>query len=121
MQEDTSQYVGDQPPPAKDGMSKGSAPHPNSSGDALATYGPTPRARVQSPRSAPYRDENEEEEGYGPVPNVDPAKAVFFANVPFGTTESFLRGKFETVGPVKNIKLFTTSDGRSRGMGVVEY
>lgn len=54
-------------------------------------------------------------------PDVDPDKSVYFRNVPFETAEKFLREKFGSVGSIKNFVLFTTADGRSRGMGVVEY
>lgn len=51
----------------------------------------------------------------------DSRKAVFFANVPFGITESHLRRLFQQVGQVRNFQLYTTVEGRSRGMGIVEY
>ncbi|CAK0885388.1 unnamed protein product [Prorocentrum cordatum] len=54
-------------------------------------------------------------------PDVDPNKSVLFKNVPFETAEKFLREKFGNVGSIKSFTLFTTPDGRSRGMGVVEY
>jgi len=50
-----------------------------------------------------------------------PSKAVFFKNVPFGTTESHIRTHFEAVGQVARLTVFTTPDGKSRGMGIVEY
>lgn len=55
------------------------------------------------------------------VQDIDPKKSVFFSNVPFKTTETHLRGLFESVGSVKRLNLYTTPDGKSRGMGVVEY
>jgi len=54
-------------------------------------------------------------------PVTDTNKAVYFANVPFGTTESHLRKMFASVGQIKTFQLYTTQDGRSRGMGFVEY
>lgn len=78
-------------------------------------YGPARvRNTSQSPRSEPYDQ--------APAPDViNPSKAVFFANVPFDTTETHLRARFETVGPIRSLTLFTSWDGKSRGMGVVEY
>jgi len=99
-------------------------------GQAVASYddsyGASSRWRI-GPRPAPYEDEEEgwfELDGHygGSAPSFeDPNKCVFFSNVPFETTESYLRSVFERAGVVKNIKLFTDSSGKSRGMGVVEY
>ncbi|CAK0821369.1 unnamed protein product, partial [Prorocentrum cordatum] len=59
--------------------------------------------------------------GYEDPPQVDPNRSVFFRNVPFETTEKFLRDRFERVGEIKTFMLFTTPDGKSKGMGVVEF
>lgn len=76
-------------------------------------------------KSRPYRQNEYEDqwyESYGESKlNVAPEKSVFFANVPYETTEGYLRKTFEKVGAIRNFKLFTTKDGRSRGMGVVEF
>ncbi|CAE8622743.1 unnamed protein product [Polarella glacialis] len=61
-------------------------------------------------------------ESYGATSlDVDPDRSIFFANVPFETTEAYLRRRFEQAGPIKNFTLFITKDGKSRGMGTVEY
>jgi len=52
---------------------------------------------------------------------VQPRNSVFFSNVPFETTEKYLAGMFESAGEVRNFFLHMTPDGKSRGMGVVEY
>lgn len=106
LQEDTSQYV--EQPGGKAASSWAS--------QALPSYAPVPRSRGGQ-RAAPYEDEN-----YGGLAlDIDPNKAVFFKNVPFETTESHLRQRFEAAGPIRTLRLFMTPDGRSRGMGVVEY
>jgi len=71
--------------------------------------------RDRSPAAKNFREESSH------VQNMDHRKTVFFSNVPFETTETYLRGLFESVGPVKRLNLYTTPDGKSRGMGAVEY
>lgn len=53
--------------------------------------------------------------------DLNPNKSVFFSKVPLEIAETFLKEKFGSVGEIRNFMLFTSPDGRSRGMGVVEY
>lgn len=113
LQEDISQYNAEQGRPV--------APRPVQQMQ-VATYGgggsyggPSQKPN-RSARSAQYDQTSVK------VPaNLDPSKAVFFANVPFETTETHLRSRFETAGQIKSFTLFMTAEGKSRGMGVVEY
>jgi len=52
---------------------------------------------------------------------VDPGKSIFFANVPFLSSERELQKRFASVGVINSFHLFKRQDGSSRGMGVVEY
>lgn len=51
----------------------------------------------------------------------EPECRVFFNNVPWMTTEGYLRAKFEQVGSVASFEFWRKSDGRSLGMGVCEF
>mmetsp|Transcript_65210 Transcript_65210/g.153550 ORF Transcript_65210/g.153550 Transcript_65210/m.153550 type:complete len:570 (-) Transcript_65210:151-1860(-) len=53
--------------------------------------------------------------------DIDAAKSVFFANVPWHTSEATLWARFEQAGKIQSFHLFSKQDGSSRGMGVVEY
>jgi len=48
-------------------------------------------------------------------------RTVFFAGAAFGTTASQLQSVFQRAGKITEFWLFQLADGRSRGMGVVEY
>jgi len=48
-------------------------------------------------------------------------KRVFFKNALFETTHGYLMGLFKKHGYVLELNLWTHPDGRSRGMGTVEY
>eukprot|EP00747_Dinoflagellata_sp_TGD_P180344 gnl/TRDRNA2_/TRDRNA2_32640_c0_seq1.p1 gnl/TRDRNA2_/TRDRNA2_32640_c0~~gnl/TRDRNA2_/TRDRNA2_32640_c0_seq1.p1 ORF type:complete len:501 (-),score=85.47 gnl/TRDRNA2_/TRDRNA2_32640_c0_seq1:74-1576(-) len=78
-----------------------------------SSYGPS-KTRNLGSRSEPYGILTQKYVS-------DASKAVFFSNVPVDTTESYLWLQFETVGALKSLTLFTTPDGKSRGMGIVEY
>lgn len=52
---------------------------------------------------------------------INERRAVYFANADFNSHTSDLVDHFEQVGPIAKFTLFTLADGRSRGMGVVEY
>jgi len=114
LQEDTSQYNAEQGAGRSTGSRQQQA--------QLATYGgggayaPALKPNNRNSRSAQYDQTSMK------VPaNIDPSKAVFFANVPFETTETHLRSRFEVAGQIKSFTLFMTAEGKSRGMGVVEY
>lgn len=64
-----------------------------------------------------------EERYFACVPGkpTEEGHSVFFANASFSSTAPFLRRRFQECGNVKHFWLFTLPDGRSRGMGVVEY
>jgi len=46
---------------------------------------------------------------------------IFFGNVPFDVHEAQLEQVFRSIGPITDIHLMRTSDGKSRGMGHVTY
>mmetsp|Transcript_16823 Transcript_16823/g.39461 ORF Transcript_16823/g.39461 Transcript_16823/m.39461 type:complete len:546 (+) Transcript_16823:180-1817(+) len=48
-------------------------------------------------------------------------RTVFFGGAPFDTTGGYLLSRFRTVGRVQAFWLFTLANGRSRGMGLVQY
>jgi len=53
---------------------------------------------------------------------ADASRSIFFANAPPEATEAYLKQRFEAAaGPVTSLKVYMTNDGRSRGMGIVEY
>jgi len=52
---------------------------------------------------------------------MDPRRSVCFASASPDTRKAAVFEHFEEVGRVRRMKLFTAPDGRSRGMGVVEY
>jgi hypothetical protein len=111
LQEDVSQYSQEDVPKGK---GKGQQALPYGTSES-SSYG----GKKGGSRSASYQDYDMH--GSTPNINVDPNKAVFFANVPFEVTETFLKSKFEQMGHVKFLVCFTTPEGKSRGMGVVEY
>eukprot|EP00411_Alexandrium_monilatum_P109656 CAMPEP_0175689468 /NCGR_PEP_ID=MMETSP0097-20121207/29399_1 /TAXON_ID=311494 /ORGANISM="Alexandrium monilatum, Strain CCMP3105" /LENGTH=655 /DNA_ID=CAMNT_0016996491 /DNA_START=20 /DNA_END=1987 /DNA_ORIENTATION=+ len=112
LQEDTSQFsfMGTSGPSVP---SRGRAPddeHPPYSLGAARTHG-----TGKGPRSSPYG-------GSGPMlDGVNSRKSVFFANASFQTPESAIHEHFEEIGRIRSLTLFRTPEGRSRGMGVVEY
>lgn len=116
LQEDTSQYSQEEAP-AK-GKGKGGQQALSYGTSESSSYGG--KKGGPASRSASYQQDYDMYGSNANI-NVDPSKAVFFANVPFEVTETFLKSKFEQVGPVKSLVCFTTPDGKSRGMGVVEY
>lgn len=111
LQEDTSQYVADGPAQQSKGNHQ-ALPYGTSESSSAG------RGRG---RSNPYDHHYDSYSAGLYNVSVDPNKAVFFANVPFETTETHLRSKFDGVGHVKHLILFMTPDGKSRGMGIVEY
>lgn len=118
LQEDVSQYSHEEIPQGKGKGKGGHQALPYGTSES-SSYGGKNNKGLAS-RSTSYQQDYDM---YGSNTNisVDPSKAVFFANVPFEVTETFLKGKFDQVGPVKSLVCFTTPDGKSRGMGVVEY
>jgi len=117
LQEDTSQYNaegGAPPPPGR--ASQQALPYGTSES---SSYGPNHERKQR--RSSLY-DHDYDAYNFGAYNiTVDPLKAVFFANVPFETTETHLRSKFASAGKVVHLILFMTTEGKSRGMGIVEY
>mmetsp|Transcript_19639 Transcript_19639/g.40008 ORF Transcript_19639/g.40008 Transcript_19639/m.40008 type:complete len:321 (+) Transcript_19639:132-1094(+) len=51
----------------------------------------------------------------------NPDAIVFFNGVPYGTTEGYLRAKFERNGRIVDFDLWRRPDGTSQGMGTCEY
>jgi len=86
-----------------------------------SSYGPSARQKRSGSRSSPYDQVYDAYNFEAYHIDVDPNKAVFFANVPCETTETHIRARFEACGPVKHVILFMTPDGKSRGMGLVEH
>jgi len=112
LQEDASQY-GAEGGPVK-GKGKQASLHEAS---ASSSYG-TGKDKKAGARSNPA-DQNYDSYSAGLYGvDVDPKKAVFFANAAFETTETHLKSKFEIVGKVKHLILFMTPDGKSRGKGI---
>lgn len=46
---------------------------------------------------------------------------IFFGNVPFDVHEAQLEQLFRSIGPITDLHLMRTADGKSRGMGHVTY
>eukprot|EP00435_Cladocopium_sp_Y103_P001810 s3605_g1.t1 len=46
---------------------------------------------------------------------------IFFGNVPFDVYEAQLEQLFRSIGPISDLHLMRTADGKSRGMGHVTY
>eukprot|EP00930_Biecheleria_cincta_P036653 TRINITY_DN25119_c0_g1_i1.p1 TRINITY_DN25119_c0_g1~~TRINITY_DN25119_c0_g1_i1.p1 ORF type:complete len:829 (-),score=147.95 TRINITY_DN25119_c0_g1_i1:25-2511(-) len=65
--------------------------------------------RDRPPLPDPIQDHKEE------------SSIVFFHNVPFKVEETDLKRLFERAGPVKDIRLYRMSGGRSKGQGLCEY
>jgi RNA recognition motif-containing protein len=55
------------------------------------------------------------------IPNDLPQYALFVSNLNYKMEEGELRALFEQTGEVLSAKLFTGSDGRRNGMGIVNY
>ncbi|CAK0793739.1 unnamed protein product [Prorocentrum cordatum] len=64
---------------------------------------------------------HQRKDGWDQDQDLNPNTSVFFRDAPCETAEKFLEEKFGNVGEIRNFILFTSPDGKSRGMGVVEY
>lgn len=56
----------------------------------------------------------------GHVPHASSGR-IFFGNVPFDVTDAQLEQLFRSIGPITDLHLMRTADGKSRGMGHVTY
>lgn len=50
-----------------------------------------------------------------------PERRVFWSNAPEGTSEGYLRGRFEQIGTIVDFDFWRRPDGTSLGMGVCEF
>ncbi|CAK9102378.1 unnamed protein product [Durusdinium trenchii] len=55
------------------------------------------------------------------APSVPTSARIFFSNVPFDVFEKQLEQLFRSIGPITELHLMKSADGRSRGMGHVTY
>merc|ERR1712151_1412669 len=62
-----------------------------------------------------------EQKGYKDGKGSKGSHSVFFHNVLYETTPAFLKRIFRKCGDVVDLDLWTAPDGRSKGMGRVEY
>ncbi|CAJ1438678.1 unnamed protein product [Effrenium voratum] len=55
------------------------------------------------------------------VPTAASGSRIFFSNVPFDVQELQLQQVFQSIGPIVELNLMRTPDGKSRGMGHCTY
>jgi len=72
---------------------------------------------VSRNQKVPFREPNERAK----MEVLHPENAVFVGNLPFKLEEGGLRKHMELAGDVRNLSVYRGFDGRSKGIGLVEY